>query len=74
MKNINEAITLACAGIPRWLYSQTNFGKVEKFEPELKFVMMKSSNDNEKASNAAEAMPGMTSGKVIFMNGCRSFA
>ena len=33
--------------------------------------MMKSSNDSEKLSNAAETMPGSTSGKVTRQNVCR---
>jgi hypothetical protein len=40
--------------------------------PELKFVMMKSSNDRD--SEAAAAMPGSTSGNVTFRNVCHSFA
>jgi hypothetical protein len=42
--------------------------------PELKFVMMKSSNDKANASNAPERMPGAASGRVIRRKVCHSSA
>ena len=63
MKNIADAITFACGGMPRVAETYTNFRKVVNC-PELKFVMM-SSNDSENASNPAAAIPGATSGRVI---------
>ena len=73
MKNIAEPTTLTCAGSPRWAAPHTNIGKVT-VEPELKFVMMKSSNDSEKASSAPATMPGRTSGNVTFQNVVDSLA
>ena len=72
-KNIADAITLACAGMPRRDETQTNFGKVLT-SPELKLVMMKSSNDSENASRAPAAMPGATSGSVMRRKVCHSLA
>ena len=42
--------------------------------PELKLVIIKSSKDSEKASNAAAAIPGATNGKVTLLKVCHSFA
>ena len=59
--------------MPRREETQTNFGKVLT-SPELKLVMMKSSNDSENASSAPAAMPGATSGSVIRRKVCHSLA
>ena len=61
MKNIELPMTLACAGIPRAAETYTNFGNVVTM-PELKLVMMKSSKESEKESNAAPKIPGATKG------------
>ena len=63
MKNMALPITFASGGIPRAEETQTNFGKVLTI-PELKLVMMKSSNERENARSAAPAIPGITSGRV----------
>lgn len=63
MRNIAVPMTLACAGTPRIDEIQTNLGNVVMV-PELKLVMMKSSNESENASKAAAAIPGRTNGKV----------
>lgn len=73
MKNIEEPITFAWAGIPRAAAVYTNFGKVVTV-PELKLVIIKSSKDNENESKAAAAIPGATNGKVTLLNVCHSFA
>ena len=73
MKNMADAMTLICAGMPRRAEPQTNIGKVLT-SPELKLVMMKSSNDSEKASSAPAAIPGATSGSVMRRKVCHSSA
>ena len=45
------------------------FGNVET-EPELKFVMMKSSKLRANDSSAAARMPGVSSGNVTRQNTC----
>ena len=56
-------ITLAWAGMPRAADTYTNLGNVLTI-PELKLVIMKSSNESENAKSAAPAIPGITSGSV----------
>ena len=68
-----DPITFTCGGMPRCALPQTYIGKVTVW-PLLKLVMMKSSKDSEKASRAAAAMPGATSGKVTRRNVCHSLA
>jgi len=63
MKNIALPMTFASGGIPRAEETQTNLGNVLTI-PELKLVMMKSSNESEKARRAAPAIPGITRGRV----------
>src|SRR5690606_24236888 len=61
---MNEPSTFACGGMPRLAETYTNLVKVENAEPELQFVMMKSSKLSENASSPAARMPGTSSGKV----------
>ena len=73
IKNIEEPITFAWAGIPRAAAVYTNFGKVVTV-PELKLVIIKSSKESEKERSAAAAIPGATNGRVTLLNVCHSFA
>ncbi len=61
------------------MVNATSAGYIDKLRerhqvPELKLVMMKSSKDNENASNAAPAIPGITSGNVTRRKVSNSFA
>src|SRR6266404_3919201 len=72
-RNTIEPMTLTWAGSAFFWMPHTQIGKVFVV-PDTKFVMTKSSIDNEKASNAAARMPGKISGKVTFQNVVHSFA
>ncbi len=72
-RNIAVPMTLICIGIGVAPTPHTNIGNVTVL-PELRLVMMKSSNDSENASSAAPRMPGNTSGNVIRQNVCHSLA
>src|SRR5690606_2901108 len=65
--------TFTSRGMPRWAEPQTNIGNVT-LVPELKLVMMKSSNDSDNDNSAAAAMPGSTSGRVTLRNVAHSVA
>ena len=73
MRNIAVPMTLTCIGTPRCAAPQTNIGNVTVW-PALRFVMMKSSKDNEKLNKAAPRMPGKTNGNVTRQNVCTSVA
>ncbi len=61
--SITVPTTLICIGIVLRETPQTYIGNVVVL-PAFRLVMMKSSNDSEKLSIAAAAIPGSTSGKV----------
>jgi hypothetical protein len=61
--------TLTCIGMPRWAEPQTEHWERTVW-PELRLVMMKSSNDNANDSRAAATMPGRTRGTVTRQNVC----
>src|SRR5919107_5157308 len=67
--NTADAMTFASAGIPRDAEMYTYFGNVET-EPELKFVMMKSSKLSANDSSAAARIPGVSNGNVTRQNTC----
>jgi len=71
--NMSVPMTLACGGTPRRDAVHTYSGNVFSV-PELKFVMMKSSNERAKASKAAAAIPGATSGNVTLRKVYHSLA
>ena len=60
-------MTWTCGGRLFLMLAHTQIGNVEAV-PDVKFVMMKSSIESEKASRAPAMMPGRISGKVTFQN------